>query len=174
MTGGTLLAGGFGLSPPQRNPASAFRSPQQLEHLGHPEKQRIHVLLAEDNPGDVYLVREALEFHKINAQLTVRSDGEEMLKHLEQIEANRAPCPDIILLDLNLPKHSGESVLKHMRQQGLCVGVPVLIITSSDHSRDREATTRLGVNGYFRKPPDFDEFLELGAIVRRIVEDKIV
>ncbi len=131
--------------------------------------QQIQVLLAEDNPGDVFLVREALESHGLDAQLTVREDGEEMLRLIDRIEAGDVPCPDIVLLDLNLPKRSGEVLLQKLREMPVCAGIPVIIVTSSDSPRDRETAARLGANSYFRKPADFDEFLRLGAIVKEIV-----
>lgn len=132
------------------------------------------VALAEDNPGDVFLVREALAFHHLNVQLTVQTDGEEMLTFIQRIESGEIPCPDIVLLDLNLPKHGGEALLKRMRDSPKCKGVPVVIVTSSDSPKDRETTSLLGASGYFRKPTDFDEFLELGAIVKAIVDGTIV
>ncbi len=134
----------------------------------------MQVVLAEDNPGDVFLVREALQTHGLAAQLTVQQDGEQMLRFIERVESGQESCPDLVLLDLNLPKRSGESLLKRIRESPLCSKVPVLIVTSSDSPRDREVSARLGASGYFRKPPDFDEFLQLGIVVKQLIGRDIV
>ena len=67
----------------------------------------VHVLLAEDNPGDVLLVREALQQQPFEAELVVQYDGEQALLYIENIDTGEVPCPDVVLLDLNLPKHNG-------------------------------------------------------------------
>ncbi len=150
------------LASPQPNPVS------QRASVG-----TLRVALAEDNPGDVFLVREALAFHNVKAQLTVKTDGEEMLHFIQRIESGDVPCPDVVLLDLNLPKYGGEALLKRMRESPACNGVPVVIVTSSDSPKDRQTAAQLGASSYFRKPTDFDEFLKLGAIVKSIVNDRI-
>lgn len=154
---------GHFLAPPRPNPVSQRASVNTLR-----------VALAEDNPGDVFLIREALAFHNVKAQLTVKTDGEEMLHFIQHIESGDIPCPDVVLLDLNLPKYGGEALLKRMRESPSCNGVPVVIVTSSDSPKDRETTAQLGASSYFRKPTDFDQFLELGAIVKSIVNGSIV
>ena len=134
----------------------------------------MQVVLAEDNPGDVFLVREALDTHGLVVQLTVQQDGEEMLRFIERIDSGDESCPDLVLLDLNLPKRSGETLLKRIRESPLCSKIPVLIVTSSDSPRDRETSARLGASGYFRKPPDFDEFLRLGLVVKQLIGRNVV
>src|SRR5690348_16275971 len=76
-------------------------------------------------------------------------------------------CPDLVLLDLNLPKHTGHAVLSYLRAMPRCSEVPVLIVTSSGSIKDREVSRRLGANEYFQKPADFDAFMELGTLVKR-------
>jgi two-component system, chemotaxis family, response regulator Rcp1 len=127
------------------------------------------VLLAEDNPGDVYLVREALSLERLEFDLLVRSDGEQMSDFIDQIDAGAARCPDVVLLDLNLPRRSGVSLLERLRQSSLCGEVPVIVVTSSASPQDREIATRLGASSYFQKPSDFDEFMRLGSLVRQFV-----
>jgi CheY-like chemotaxis protein len=127
----------------------------------------LNVLLAEDNPGDVLLIREALMAMDAEFELTVKPDGELMLLHIDSIDRGENACPDIVLLDLNLPKASGHSLLKRMRSGGLCQRVPVIVVTSSDSAKDRELAERLGASGYFRKALDFEEFMLLGAVVKR-------
>jgi two-component system, chemotaxis family, response regulator Rcp1 len=133
------------------------------------ERRPIQVLLAEDNPGDVYLVREALSLEKLPFELLVRSDGEQMSDFIDQIDTGTLPCPDVVLLDLNLPRRSGVSLLERLRQSRLCGAVPVIVVTSSASPQDRETATRLGASSYFQKPSDFDEFMRLGPLVRQFV-----
>lgn len=126
----------------------------------------LNVLLAEDNPGDVLLIREALKEGGFDFELTVQQDGECMLLHIDSIDNGERACPDIVLLDLNLPKASGHVLLQKMRSSPSCHEVPIIIVTSSDSAKDRELAERLGASGYFRKASDFDEFMRLGAVVR--------
>ena len=77
-----------------------------------------------------------------------------------------ALCPDVLLLDLNLPKASGHQVLEKLRAQSKCIDTPVIVVTSSDAPQDREKAARLGAAYYFRKPTDFEEFMMLGAVIK--------
>lgn len=121
------------------------------------------ILLAEDNPADVYLLREALGADdNSEIELIVVSDGEEALDFV----AGRFPGVrdvDLVILDLNLPKSDGGDVLRGIRESGVMAAVPVVILTSSDSPRDREAAERLGADCYLTKPSDLDEFLSLGS-----------
>ena len=170
----SVMVGGFGLSPKERNVEQASASPYPAKGTPKKDDARLRVVLAEDNPGDVFLVREALETHGLGAELTVQQDGEQMLRFIERVDSGQESCPDLVLLDLNLPKRSGETLLKRLRESPLCARIPVLIVTSSDSPRDRETSARLGASGYFRKPPDFDEFLRLGIIVKQLIDYKEV
>jgi CheY-like chemotaxis protein len=132
----------------------------------------LHILLAEDNPGDILLVQEALQEHRIQHHLHVVHDGAKALEYLAQLgKTDEAPCPDVLLLDLNLPKVDGTEVLAEFRKRPECVHMPVIVITSSGAQRDRVRVSELGVARYFKKPSDFDQFLELGAMVREVVEE---
>lgn len=133
----------------------------------------LRVLLAEDNPGDVLLIREALLGGGIDFELTVQEDGELMLAHIDDIEQGRIRCPDIVLLDLNLPKRNGDVLLQRMRSSPSCKNVPVIVVTSSDSKRDRDLVAQLGASDYFRKANDYDEFMRLGAIVKRHAANSI-
>jgi two-component system, chemotaxis family, response regulator Rcp1 len=148
---------------------SSNRGAEFQDAVGKTERRRIQVLLAEDNPGDVYLVREALSLEKLEFELLVRSDGEQMSDFIDEIDTGALPCPDVVLLDLNLPRRSGVSVLERLRQSTLCGEVPVIVVTSSASPQDREMATRLGASSYFQKPSDFDEFMRLGSLVRQFV-----
>lgn len=131
----------------------------------------LRILLAEDNPGDVLLVQHALAEHNIDCELKVMRDGAEALDFVMRIgQPGEPPCPDLLLLDLNLPRIDGQELLKEFRNHPQCSHTPVVVITSSDASRDRARMSELGISYYFRKPSDFDEFMSLGAIVRQVLE----
>ncbi len=130
-----------------------------------------HILLAEDNSGDVILVQEALAAHHIENTLHVVTDGQKALDFVATMgEAQSAPCPDLMLLDMNLPKADGVAVLAAFREHKPCAHTPVIIVSSSDSPKDRSRVAVLGVNHYFRKPPDFDEFMKLGQVVKELLE----
>jgi len=133
-----------------------------------------HILLAEDNFGDVMLVREALAAHRVENTLYVVKDGQEALDFVaamgESGETGNTPCPDLMLLDMNLPKADGEAVLAAFRRHAACAATPVIIVSSSNNPRDRNRVAALGVTHYFRKPADFDEFMKLGEMVKRVLE----
>jgi CheY-like chemotaxis protein len=130
----------------------------------------LHILVAEDNEGDVILFQEALEHHQIEHQLYVVPDGEAALSFVARMGTSpEAPCPDVLLLDLNLPKVDGPAILKELREHPECQHTPVIVVTSSDAEKDRVNVASFKVTRYFRKPSDFDAFMELGAIVREVV-----
>lgn len=125
--------------------------------------------MAEDSVPDIRLIEEALAHHAIDAEMQVHRDGEAMIQWIARMDEREVPCPDIVLLDLNLPRHDGIAILERIRQSPVCANVPVVIVTSSNAARDRANAARLGVTQYFRKPIDYDEFLHLGAIVRQVL-----
>ena len=130
----------------------------------------LHIFLAEDSQADVFLVRQALRKYDIGHELYVARDGEQALDFVTRMgKPGGMPCPDLILLDLNLPKADGPQVLSEFRQHPECAGTPVIVVTSSDAPKDRARVDRLGVNRYFLKPVDLDSFLQLGAVVREVV-----
>jgi DNA-binding response OmpR family regulator len=102
-------------------------------------------------------------------QLHVQRDGEAAVHYIDLLDKDEVPCPDVVLLDLNLPRTNGEGVLERMRQSPKCGLVPIIIVTSSDSPKDRATVARLGADRYFRKPSDFDEFMRLGDIVKAVL-----
>lgn len=127
--------------------------------------------MVEDNKADVYLIREALEAAQLSADLEVAADGEKATQFFEQLQRNQDMlCPDLVILDINLPRKHGGEVLKQIRENPRCGGVVVLVVTSSDSASDRSDMTRLGANGYFRKPSTYAEFMKLGEIVKTLLE----
>ncbi len=130
----------------------------------------VRILLVEDNAGDVFLVRRALEQRGLRHRLTVAHNGEEAMQLLEQAEKWPATdAPQLVLLDLNLPKVDGSQILSHIRQTGALAATPVIVITSSDSPADRDRALSLGANVYFRKPTDLNSFMQLGFVVERFV-----
>ena len=115
------------------------------------------------------MVREALREHQLDAELVVNQDGDQMLRLIERIDAGELPCPDLVLLDLNLPRRNGLELLARMRESHACRNVPVVIVTSSDAARDRDAVARLGATAYFRKPSSYEGFLQLGHLIKAVL-----
>jgi CheY-like chemotaxis protein len=128
------------------------------------------MLLVEDNPADVFFVRAALQHEGIESEILVANDGEKAIQFVEAAEANpAAPCPQVVLLDLNLPRTSGTDVLRRLRKSSRCANVPVIVVTSSDAPSDREEVESLGASRYFLKPQNIDEYMKLGSIVREVL-----
>jgi len=133
----------------------------------------LQILLAEDNFGDVLLVKQALTEHRIPHELHVVKDGDEALEFLDGMgEAGKPPCPDVLLLDLNLPKVDGPQVLQAFRKHPACAETPVVVVTSSDAPADRKRAQALGATAYFKKPYDFSEFMRLGTVVKQVVASR--
>lgn len=128
------------------------------------------ILLAEDNLGDILIIRRALQEHRIEHELHVVKDGAEALAFLSRLGTPGTPCPDVILLDLNLPKVDGPEILEEFRKHPACAKTPVIVVTSSDMPKDRARMAALGVTHYFKKPSDLYAFLQLGELVRQVIE----
>ena len=120
------------------------------------------ILLVDDNPADVRLVREALYESRLRNELHVVGDGEEALAFLQR-EAGFADArrPDLVLLDLNLPKKNGREVLAEMKSDKILKDIPVVILTTSNSDRDVLESYDLCANCYVRKPVQFQAFVEV-------------
>ena len=126
----------------------------------------IEILLVEDDPGDVLMTREAFEDHKVTNRLTVVSNGEDAIAYLRrQGRYADAPTPDLVLLDLNLPRRDGREVLADIKGDPDLRRIPVVVLTTSDAEEDVVAAYDLHANAYVRKPVDFEQFV---AAVRAI------
>jgi len=124
----------------------------------------------EDNRPDVFLIREAIRSANVDAHLEVLADGEQVLRYIDTLDRDEAAqCPELIILDINLPRRSGGEVLQRLRKSAKCADTIVLVVTSSDSASDREAVAKFGVNEYFRKPSEFDDFMKLGPIVKNLL-----
>jgi CheY-like chemotaxis protein len=128
----------------------------------------IEILLVEDNPGDVRLAQEALKEGKVRNRMSVAYDGVEALRFLRREgEYADAPRPDLILLDLNLPRKNGREVIKEIKEDPDLKRIPVVVLTISQNEKDIIDTYNNHANCYIVKPVDFDKFI--GVI--RAVED---
>ena len=122
----------------------------------------IEILLVEDNPGDVRLTTEALRDAKVRNHLHVVADGVEALAFLRREGAfTGVPRPDLILLDLNLPRMSGRELLERIKQDDAVRHIPVVILTTSQAEQDIVVSYHLRANAYVTKPVDLDQFLKV-------------
>lgn len=122
----------------------------------------VNILLVEDNPGDVRLMREALACESVSSRLTVAEDGDQAIRYLRRSEPfDNAVRPDLIFLDLNLPKKDGREVLAEIKQDRELRRIPVIVLTTSEAERDIQRAYDLHANCYVRKPTDLDEYLSV-------------
>jgi CheY-like chemotaxis protein len=128
------------------------------------------ILLADDDPVSVELALEALNEVELRASVAVVSDGEEALDYLycrRQYEGRLEGHPDLILLDLKMPKVTGLEVLQQIKSDPALESIPVVIVTSAQDKAELQTCFDLGINSWFRKPPEFAEF---GKAVKEILE----
>ena len=131
-----------------------------------PDSDEIHVLLVEDDPGDVLMTQEAFEHHKLRNQLHVVSDGVEALSFLRREgEHADAPRPGLVLLDLNLPRKDGRQVLEEVKNDESLRSIPIVVLTTSQAEEDILRSYNLHANAYVAKPVDFERFID---VIRQI------
>jgi CheY-like chemotaxis protein len=122
----------------------------------------IEVLLVEDDPGDVLMTQEAFDEHKVGNRLNVVSDGAAALAYLRKQEPyTNATRPDLILLDLNLPRRDGREVLSEIKQDESLCRIPVVVLTTSQADEDILRSYQLHANAYVTKPVDFNQFVDV-------------
>ena len=126
----------------------------------------MEILLVEDNKGDIGLIEEFFEDAKIRINLNVAEDGEEAVRFLwGEDKFLGSSCPDIILLDWNLPKKTGHEILKEIKENSNLKNIPIIILTTSSAEKDILRAYDLHANAYIVKPIDFDEFMKvIGSI----------
>lgn len=129
------------------------------------------VFIAEDNPGDVYLIREALNEHAVHCAVRVAEDGEQASRFIDEVDQGTQPGPDLMLLDLNLPRVSGRQLLEQIRATAALRHARVVVFTSSDSPQDQADVDRLGADRYIRKPATLDAFLAIGDTLKKLLED---
>jgi DNA-binding response OmpR family regulator len=132
------------------------------------------MLLVEDNPADVLLLETALSEYYFSPEFLVVTDGEQAIKYVEDIDHNGKNCPDLFVLDLNLPKRSGLDVLRKIRLSRNCANTPVVMLSSQDGGQDRAEAKRLGATAYLKKALDFDGLLEIGSKLRALLHPEFV
>ncbi len=133
-----------------------------------PEGRAIEILLVEDDPGDELITREAFEHNKLKNNLHVAHDGEEGLDFLYRRGPYAdAPRPDLILLDLNLPKYDGRQLLEKVKSDPELSRIPIVVLTTSSAEEDILRSYELHANAYVTKPVDLDQFINA---VRQIDE----
>jgi chemotaxis family two-component system response regulator Rcp1 len=127
-----------------------------------PEREPVEILLAEDNPGDVKLTRKALEKGRLANNLHVVTDGVETMQFLRgEGEYEGRPRPDLVLLDLNMPRKDGREVLEEIKGSEQLKRIPVVVLTSSEAEEDVIRSYDLHANAYLTKPVDFDGFIDV-------------
>ena len=131
----------------------------------------MNLLLAEDNLPDALLVREAIQAEQLQVDVHIVADGELAIDFIARAATDPdAPVPQVILLDLNLPKIDGFEVLRRVRAIEKFKSIPVIIVTSSDSPEDRREASTLNAN-YFRKPVSYEDFIKIGGVLRRFLEE---
>ncbi|MEM1071048.1 MAG: response regulator [Planctomycetota bacterium] len=129
-----------------------------------PYEQVITILLVEDDAGDQELTRRALASGGLSVDLRIVGDGEEALEYLHRVgryfDAIDSPRPDLILLDLNMPRMNGRELLDEIRQSPELEGIPVVVLTTSRQEVDILESYNLGCNSYIQKPIDVDQFID--------------
>jgi CheY-like chemotaxis protein len=122
------------------------------------------ILVIDDDPADQFLVQEAMRTANLNYDLRIVSDGDEAIEYLyhrgRYSEMHRAPRPDLILLDLNMPRYSGRQVARAVKSDPSLRAIPIVVLTTSRLDQDVEDLYEAGVNSYIQKPANFDEFTE--------------
>ena len=128
----------------------------------------IDVLLVDDDPGDTLMIREAFEHNKVKNTLECVADGVQAMQYLRREgEYANAPRPDLVLLDLNLPRKDGREVLAEIKSDPQLATIPVVVLTTSNAEEDVLRSYQLHANAYVTKPVDFERFIE---VVRQIDE----
>lgn len=118
----------------------------------------------------MFLIREAIERTKLPVTLHIVRDGEQAVRFLEQADGSTAaPCPALVILDINLPRKQGGEVLKQMRKIENCRKTRVIAVSTSESARDRDEMMSLGASDYFHKPSAFEDFMKLGNLIKALL-----
>jgi two-component system response regulator len=131
------------------------------------EGRKARILVVEDNPGDVELLKLSLEQAGVDFQLTVLEDGSSALAHVRAADAVRA---DLAIIDLNLPQNDGLEILAAIHESPAFARVPVVVFTSSFSPRDRARIERFEIERYLAKPNELDEYMRVGSTLKSILE----
>ncbi len=129
-----------------------------------------YILVAEDNSGDISLIRLALAERGVALGVVVHADGEKAMEFLGQVDVGMCAGPALVVLDLNLPRINGREVLARIRNSPACGKIPVVVFSSSDSARDRDEAVSLGATLYLKKPSNLEDFLEVGTLLKELIE----
>lgn len=128
----------------------------------------VDILLVEDDPGDVFLIREALKNSALRFEMHIADNGEKALDYLyRRTSFSTTERPDLIVLDLNLPRINGIEVLRDIKSVPELSAIPVIVLTTSKSEADASLCRELGASEFLSKPPSFEEFLEIGKLIER-------
>jgi two-component system response regulator len=131
--------------------------------------RKAHIVVIEDNPGDVDLLRMALDAAGVDCKLTVIEDGGDAIAALT--EGDAAAVPDLVVLDLNIPKSDGIEILEALRASPRSANVRVAVLSSSSSPRERAKIKTFGVASHIIKPSDLDEYLKIGLILKSLLSE---
>ncbi len=127
----------------------------------------MNILIVEDNSGDIVLTREAFDEVGLSEKVHISKEGEEAMRFLKKESPfENAPTPDIILLDLNIPKKDGREILADIKNDDELKAIPVIILTTSKSERDILSCYQSYANCYIEKPVDFDQFVDIIASIK--------
>ncbi|SRR5712692_30358 len=127
------------------------------------------IIVVEDNPVDIYLIRWVLRAHELSYELEVIENGDYALDVFDRLaHQERLRSPTLVLLDLNLPQCDGKEVLRHIKAIPLGAAIHVVVVTSSKNAADQRETLALGADAYFVKPYHLNEFMQLGDVIKHV------
>ena len=127
------------------------------------------IIVVEDNPVDVYLIRWVLTAHELSYALEVIENGDHAMDYVNQLtHEERRRSPTIMLLDLNLPQLDGKEILRHVKAIPQGSDIRVVVVTSSTNPTDRRETLAMGADAYFVKPYHLNEFMQLGEVIKHV------
>jgi CheY-like chemotaxis protein len=156
------------------NPIQEKDRPSTSHSPSEAATRRWNILIVEDNKADVFIIQEALENARIDAALRIINDGSSATEFIDAVDrGDETLCPDVVLLDLNLPRKNVDDVLRHLRDSTRCKDAPVMIVSSSDAPPDRNAVSGLSVAGWFKKPSGYAEYMKLGPLVKDLLESTL-
>lgn len=135
-------------------------------HMSPKAADPIEVLLVDDDEADVLLTTQMLKRGKLLLEVKVANDGEEALELLKELIERGESLPDLILLDINMPRLNGFDTLKRLRQEEALKGIPVVMLTTSDAPQDVKRVYELGANCYISKPVTFDQFQKVITLLK--------
>lgn len=172
LSSSTGAAFGWSNLLPEADPPSASPCPcasSATSERAEPSGKPI-VLILEDNPRDVFVIRYVLDSCGLDIDIRTVVDGDEALRYLQAVNQDLSlPCPALVLLDLNVPKVNGFRVLEYLRDESRCDKTLVVVVTSSGAELDRSTAELLRADAYFQKPMDLTAFMELAEVVRRVL-----